>query len=249
MRPTPLHSIASIARFAFGFLVLGGGVPDSHRTAISLPHSVHYSSVGIEAVLGHAHCLDSSMMLLDLRRNCATPKQSRGLEQGLMGFDNDALYPNQPLSDVACEVRFPGEMQIECNRHLFWDQIRSDYPKIMVPFAKDGHPPALQHYRFRSETGNRTVAIALNSLVYSEGKYRGHKLFIAEFVRLVELFRATYPKISKPNRVGWRYINHLTFSREGGLTPVGRLVKLIPDLPAKYVCGHEYHRFPMDWEI
>ena len=148
-----------------------------------------------------------------------------------MGFDNDALYPNQPLSDVACEVRFPGEMQIECNRHLFWDQIRSDYPKIMVPFAKDGHPPALQHYRFRSETGNRTVAIALNSLVYSEGKYRGHKLFIAEFVRLVELFRATYPKISKPNRVGWRYINHMTFSREGGLTPVGRLVKLIPKLP------------------
>lgn len=148
-----------------------------------------------------------------------------------MGFDNDALYPNQPLSDVACEIRFPGEMQIECNRHLFWDKIRTDYPKIMVPFAKDGHPPALQHYRFRSETGGQTVAVALNSLVYSEDKYRGHKQFIAEFVRLVELFRATYPKLSKPNRIGWRYINHMTFSREGGLTPVGRLVKFMPELP------------------
>lgn len=148
-----------------------------------------------------------------------------------MGFDHDELYPNQPLSDVACEVRFPGEMRVECDRGVFWDQIRSDYPQILVPLAKEGQPPALQHYRFRNEDNNRTVSVALNSLVYSEKRYRGHKLFIGEFVRLVRLFRATYPKINKPNRMGWRYINLMPFSREDGSLPLGRLLKFNAELP------------------
>lgn len=148
-----------------------------------------------------------------------------------MGFSNDEIYPNQPLSDVACEVRFPGEMQIECDRHRFWDQIRDVYPKILVPFARDGQPPALQHYRFRSEDGNGTVSVALNSFAYSEARYRGHTAFIAEFVRLAHMFHETYPKISKPNRIGWRYINLMPFTREDSLVPIARLLKFTMDMP------------------
>lgn len=145
--------------------------------------------------------------------------------------DNDEIYPNSPLSDVACEVRFAGEMQIECERHRFWDAVRKDYPQILVPFAQEGKAMALQHYRFRSEADNRVVSVALNSIAYSEGKYRGHKAFIAEFQRLLGIFRDTYPKIGNVSRVGWRYINLMPFTKEHGFVPLNQLLKLKFELP------------------
>lgn len=145
-------------------------------------------------------------------------------------YKDDEVYPNSPLSDVACEARFPGDMRVECDRHLFWDQVRDQYPKIMVPQAFEGKAPALQHYRFKSDDA-RTVSVALNSLAYSEAKYRGHKLFIAEFLRLAELFASTYPTILGPTRVGWRYINLMPFTKENEVVPVNRFLRFGMNLP------------------
>jgi uncharacterized protein (TIGR04255 family) len=147
-------------------------------------------------------------------------------------FRDDEIYPNQPLSDVACEIRFKGEMQVECQRYLFWDKIRSEYPDILVPHVQDGQAVALQHYKFRNPGGGRTVSVALNSLAFSEAKYSGHVSFISEFGRLVDIFRGLYPKLGAITRVGWRYINVIPFSREDGLVPISRLLKLNISLPS-----------------
>lgn len=122
-------------------------------------------------------------------------------------------------------------MAVECQRYLFWEKIRDEYPDIYVPFAKEGHAFALQHYKFRNEEKSRTVSVALNSLGYSEPKYTGHKSFIEEFSRLAELFAETYPRIRHITRIGWRYINAMPFSREAGLVPLTRFVKLDVSLP------------------
>ena len=63
-----------------------------------------------------AYCPVAELVCI-LRANCEV--------QDLDLFDDNEVYPNQPLSDVACEVRFKGEMQVECERHLFWEAIRS----------------------------------------------------------------------------------------------------------------------------
>lgn len=147
-------------------------------------------------------------------------------------FKDDEIYPNQPLTDVACEVRFKGEMQVECERHLFWNQIRADYPDILVPALKEGQAVALQHYKFSNPSTQRTVAVALNSLAFSEAKYTGHKSFIAEFDRLAGLFYGLFPSIGQITRIGWRYVNVMPFSREDGLVPLNRILKLDITLPA-----------------
>lgn len=149
-------------------------------------------------------------------------------------FDNDALYPNQPLTDVACEVRFVGEMQVECERYKFWDRIRDAYPKILVPYAKDGSAPALQHYKFRAENDVRTVSVALNSIAFSEIRYSGHTSFINEFERLIGIFHDTYPRLGEIKRIGWRYINVISYSREEGRVPLCRFLKLDIPLPSKF---------------
>jgi uncharacterized protein (TIGR04255 family) len=146
-------------------------------------------------------------------------------------FDDNEVYPNQPLSDVACEVRFKGEMQVECERYRFWDAIRDTYPDIFVPQIKDGQFLALQHYKFTDSSSNRTVAVALNSIAFAEKKYSGHKSFIEEFTRLIAIFRKLYPKVGKITRIGWRYINVMPFSREDGLVPLGRILRFDMSLP------------------
>lgn len=148
-------------------------------------------------------------------------------------YNDEETYPNSPLTDVACEVRFKGEMQVECERHHFWNAIRMDYPDILVPQLKEGQAAALQHYRFRSADGTRHVAVALNSLAYSETKYKGHKEFIAEFYRLAKEFHKVFPDITRVTRIGWRYINVMPFSRENGLVPLNRFLKLEVTLPSK----------------
>jgi uncharacterized protein (TIGR04255 family) len=134
------------------------------------------------------------------------------------------VYPNSPLTDVVCEIRFPGELEVECNRHIFWEQIRADYPSILVPYAEPGKSPALSHYRFRHTDGNRHVSVALNSLAFSETKYSGHVSYIDEFARIADIFHKCFPKIDKVNRIGWRYINVIPYTRESSLVPVGQFL-------------------------
>jgi uncharacterized protein (TIGR04255 family) len=141
------------------------------------------------------------------------------------------IYPNSPLVDVTCEIRFPGELQVECNRDIFWNKIRKDYPDILVPYSKDGQAAALQHYRFRSKDKSRVVSVAMNSLAFSESKYSGHVKFIAEFKRLAAIFKRCFPKIDKVSRFGWRYVNIMPFQRENGHVPVQRLLKVEFKLP------------------
>jgi|GEM_PF-666902 len=150
-----------------------------------------------------------------------------------MAVGNDAeIYPNSPLVDVICEVKFPGEMQVECDRHTFWNQIRDTYPTILVPKVTNGQAIALQHYRLRSADKKRTVSIALNSLAFSETPpYSGHTSFLEEFVRLAKIFQDCYPGLNKVNRIGWRYINVIPFSKGAGPVPVSDFLKVSVALP------------------
>ena len=146
-------------------------------------------------------------------------------------FSDTEVYPNSPLVNVACEIRFPGELEVECNRHQFWEEIRDDYPHIFVPNVVADSPPALQHYRFLSISKNRRVSVALNSLAFSDDKYDGHVSFTKEFCRIADIFREKFAKIDRVTRIGWRYINQIPFVREEDSVPIGRLLNVQLLLP------------------
>lgn len=130
-------------------------------------------------------------------------------------------YPYSPLTEVVCELRFPGEIAVESARELFWDQIRDTYPAIKVQVAQVGTAPAMQHYRYCTEDGSRWIAVALNSLAMSVTQYTTHRPMLEEFKRVHELFRKCYPKLRRMNRVGWRYVNYIAFVRDAqGNAPV-----------------------------
>lgn len=138
-------------------------------------------------------------------------------------------YPNQPLVEVACEIRFYGEPSTETKRDIFFEQIRNDYPLVFVPAIKPGVHPSLQHYKFEDEDRTAGVSLALNSFGYFQREYQGAEKYIQEVMRLFRLADEIF-KIQRYSRMGWRYINVIPFARENEYIPLGRLLKEVPGL-------------------
>lgn len=142
----------------------------------------------------------------------------------------DEIYPNQPLVEVVFQIRFPGELAVECQRHFFWESIRHKYPHIHVPKAVPDKAISLTPYRFEKEDESAGVLVALNSLAFFTRKYPGYKLFKEEFMELYKIFGEHF-SITKLTRAGWRYINIIPFAREEGLIPLDRFLTLGFDVP------------------
>jgi len=136
------------------------------------------------------------------------------------------VYPNSPLVEVVCEVRFPGELAIECRRDEFYEKIRDRYPTILVPEVGDGLAP----YRFENEGQTAEIMLAISRFSFHDKKYSGHKRFIKEFNDLVKTISQTY-SLKKLARVGWRYINVIPFTREDGIVPLQRFISVNVNLP------------------
>ncbi|MEX2489715.1 MAG: TIGR04255 family protein [Pseudomonadales bacterium] len=149
----------------------------------------------------------------------------------------DVVYPNQPLIEVAFELRFFGEPVIESRRHEFYEEIRAEYPMLYVPAIAAGSLPALQRYKFEREDGSAGVTLALNALGYFQKEYEGSSRFMGEIFRLAEIAENLF-SIRRFSRIGWRYINLIPFTREKGLIPIARFFNNPPSL-----FGIESHEF------
>jgi len=129
------------------------------------------------------------------------------------------VYPNSPLVEVVCEIRFPGELAIECRRDEFYEKIRERYPRILIPQGGDRTAP----YRFENEEKTSEINLGLNRFSLHSKRYEGHRPFITEFVELSEMLYKTY-NIKRLYRVGWRYVNVIPYTRENGIVPLNRFI-------------------------
>lgn len=145
-------------------------------------------------------------------------------------FELDDVYPNSPLIEVVCEVRFPADMAIGCRKDLFHAKIKDKYSEILVPQVQVGKAMPLEAYRFEKEDRSAGVMLAINRFNFYEKKYEKHKKFIREFMRLACLLGETY-SISKIERLGWRYINLIPFTREDGFIPLQRFLTVSLNVP------------------
>jgi len=140
------------------------------------------------------------------------------------------FYPNQPLVEVVFELRFPGEMAVECDRHIFWEKVRADYSAIFVPTAEPNKPFAHQPYRFERADKTAGISITINSFALYVRQYEGYIAFRDEFLKLLQLFTETF-HVEKVNRAGWRYINIIPYVRENGVIPLARFLNLGVKVP------------------
>ena len=146
-------------------------------------------------------------------------------------FDINEIYPNSPLVEVVCEVRFQAELDIECRRNEFYNRIRVKYPLLMIPAVQPGKAMQVQPYRFENQNRDAGIMLAIDKYSFYIRKYKGHKSFIKEFNRITAILCNIYP-LQKILRIGWRYINIIPFARENGFVPLQRFLSIglkVPD--------------------
>ncbi len=117
------------------------------------------------------------------------------------------LYPNQPLLEVATEVRFLDDLMVEVYRPQFQSKIRNEYPRCQI---RKSTSSTLPQYRFKKNDDCAGVQWAINSFSYQSRKYPGASHFINEAMRLFELTEKLLEQI-RVTRIGWRYINAIPF--------------------------------------
>lgn len=141
------------------------------------------------------------------------------------------IYSNSPLVEVVFEIKFPGEPIVECRRDIFFDFIRKDYSKVFIPQTKEGSFVALEPYHFEKEDRSSGIMLAINRFSYYCREYPGFAAFKKEVIRLIDIFKKSYPKISVINRTGFRYINIIPFTREEGIVPLDKFLNVKLQLP------------------
>ena len=144
----------------------------------------------------------------------------------------EEIYPNSPLVEVVFEIRFPGEPMVECRRHEFYDHVRSDYPRVLVPQIKAEGFPALEPYRFEKANGSAGIMLAIDKFAYYARKYPGYEEFKEELLKLASKFDKLF-HLSNLKRTGWRYINIIPYTRENGSIPLKRFFNFDLYLPRR----------------
>ncbi len=151
-------------------------------------------------------------------------------------YNLDEVYPNSPLAEVVCEIRFPPDLAIDNHIHEFQQQLKAEYPRLTV--SKGAAPPQTwTHYRFEGAEGTVGVIVAADKLARYEKSYTGHKNFIRMFFEVFGVFKKIFP-VRQLDRVGWRYINVIPYIRQDGLVPLENFLNikvLYGDAPAKHL--------------
>lgn len=153
-------------------------------------------------------------------------------------YSPDEIYPNSPLIEVVCEIRFPPDLAIDSRKHEFQRQIEGEYPILRTRGRGDSEATL-----FRFENAQRTagVLMGLDRLARYEKKYTGHKNFISEFFKVFDKFKSIY-KTKNLTRLGWRYINIIPYVRNDGLIPLDDLLQV------KVLLGESY-AVPLNLDI
>jgi uncharacterized protein (TIGR04255 family) len=150
----------------------------------------------------------------------------------------EEIYPNSPLVEVVFEIRFPGEPAVECRRDEFYAVVREEYPEVFVPEIQVRGAPALQPYRFGKLDRSAGIMLAIDRFAYYARKYPGYKEFKREFLSVLSKFHELF-RLEKLKRTGWRYINIIPFTREGGNIPLKRFLNFALRLSEAIPDQHE----------
>ena len=144
--------------------------------------------------------------------------------------DNE-IYPNAPLKETIFEIKFPGEPIVECHRDLLFNEIRDEYPNVLVPKTITGKAMSLEPYNFVSDDNKSGFMLSLNTFAYFTKDYKGFSIFKNTVIKYFNIFKELY-KIKKIDRTGLRYINIIPFIRnENDIFPINHFLTISLKLP------------------
>ena len=121
--------------------------------------------------------------------------------------------PNSPLSQVACEVRFPGHFSVIEGLAKFQASVEQEFPTLYVPRVQSGDAPALRASSLAAADDLERINVAIHLFAFVSRKYSVFAAYRARFLELFGKFQAIY-RPPRFTRFGLRYTNILPWNTE-----------------------------------
>ncbi|BCA55333.1 hypothetical protein W02_24730 [Nitrospira sp. KM1] len=126
----------------------------------------------------------------------------------------DEVFPFNPLKQVAFEIRYPFNLQVQRDLCVVQKKLKDTYPKFQKDEIELIEGSLAKLYTFWNVEGTRSIRIGEDRLIILFTKYETFELFQAEALQLTKevcnLFEITHCQ-----RVGLRYVNNIEVPREG----------------------------------
>lgn len=119
------------------------------------------------------------------------------------------IFSKSPLKEVIFEVRFATNMSAACRRDLFYDEIKKDYPNVILPQLSFEQHPFAQPSQYVSTDTHKKITCSADVISFSTTKYTNFGSFKEECLKLLKLFFSKYASIDKIKRIGFRYVNRI----------------------------------------
>lgn len=141
----------------------------------------------------------------------------------------EEVFPNNPLKQVAFEVRFQRNLRVLRDIGEMQDELGPDFSfsgREEIRFPNE--PPALS-YGFVHRNGILTVKAGEDRLAVLVTRYEKFEDFVAEVINWTQRFCALF-HVSKFKRIGLRYVNNIGIPKSGSSFLIDRYVNPYIDL-------------------
>jgi len=138
----------------------------------------------------------------------------------------DEVFPNNPLREVAFEIRFPTNLRIMPNIWQVQEAWESEYPQVQreeIQFST----LTSTNYTFTGSELGRVAKVGEDRLAIIFTQYENFESFSLEAIKKTQIFCEMF-KIKLLTRVGLRYINNISITnatQDGGLSELSKYTR------------------------
>ena len=141
----------------------------------------------------------------------------------------DEVFPNNPITEVAFEIRFPTNLRIIPRIYEVQEWLGLDYSKINREEITGPGTPTVITYQFSNPKLEKSVKIWEERFAVIYSKYDSFESFKAECLERSVAFFYMF-RIERLMRVGLRYVNNISIPSEDGIYQIARCVRPYTDL-------------------
>jgi uncharacterized protein (TIGR04255 family) len=136
----------------------------------------------------------------------------------------DEVFPNNPLREVAFEIRFPRNLRILPQIYQFQEYLGGEFNIYGREETIAINSPIIYNYVFQTQANAKIIKVWEDKFVFVVTKYESFEKFVKVLVEYSQNFCSIY-KVTQLGRIGLRYVNNLILPEGFGVQKITEYVR------------------------
>ena len=141
----------------------------------------------------------------------------------------DEVFDHNPIKEVAFEVRYPFNLQVQRDLCEVQKRVRDEYPKFQIEEVESIEGSPAKIHTFWSSDGTRSVRVSEDRFIIVFTKYETFEIFQTEALARTEAFCDIF-SITQFQRVGLRFVNNVEVPRENNAYQITKIMNPFIDI-------------------